>query len=260
MKDVNHLHCMAALCLALAIIGCGSDAPETSTTSNGSDTSEASTSSSGSDTSETDSSDLDESDPCTQKNLFASEVVSFEAGAEAGYGSDNFPDVVLGPPSGKGNNAGSLDVLSLGIGGTITLGFNGTKIVDEPGADFIVFENPFWVNNSPTNIWFDLAEVSVSDDGETWHVFPCEPVNPDEGNYGQCAGWRTVQEFEVDDDFVLTAEAAGGDAYDIADIGLEQISFIRIRDLAETGAAPSAGFDLDAVGAVHFKCLSQLEE
>lgn len=191
-------------------------------------------------------------DPSEQKNVFASEVISFEPGEAAGYGLDKFPDVVLGPPLGKGNHVGSMDVLTLGIGGTITLGLGGFEVVDGPGPDFIVFENPFWVNDSPANIWKDLAEVSVSEDAETWHTFPCTATDEESSSYGNCAGWRTVQAFEVDDDFVLDPQSAGGDAYDLADLGLTTIRYIRIRDLAETGTAPSAGFDLDAVGAVHF--------
>jgi len=194
----------------------------------------------------------DEAETSIQKNVFASEVISFEAGEAAGFGMDEFPDVVLGPPEGKGNNAGSMDVLSLGIGGTITLGLGGFDVVDGPGPDFIVFENPFWVNNSPTNIWKELAEISVSEDGETWHTFPCTVIDEQVDDYGDCAGWRTVQAFEVDDDFVLDPQTAGGDAFDLADLGLTQIRFIRIHDLAESGATPSAGFDLDAIGAVNF--------
>lgn len=191
-------------------------------------------------------------DPSEQKNVFASEVISFEPGEAAGYGMDKFPDVVLGPALGKGNNTGSMDVLSLGIGGTITLGFGGFEVIDGPGPDFIVFENPFWVDDSPANVWKELAEVSVSEDGETWHTFGCTATQEQAADYGDCAGWRTVQAFEVDDDFVLDPQSAGGDAYDLADLGLTTISYIRIRDLAETGTAPSAGFDLDAVGAVNF--------
>ncbi len=228
---------MVGLALAMLITSCGSDLPEASMSSNDSDIPE----------------------PCSQESLFANEVISFEPGEAAGYGSGDFPGIVLGPPNGKGNTSGGLDVLSLGVGGTITLGFNGAQIVDEPGADFIVFENPFWVNDSPEDVFAELGEVSVSDDGETWHVFDCEPTDVDAGDFGQCAGWRPVQAFEVDDDYVLTAEAAGGDAYDIADLGLEQIRFVRIRDLAESGAAPTAGFDLDAVGAVNFSCPSSTE-
>ncbi len=274
MKDVKHHgHLIAGLVLAFLMISCGADTPETSdpgesntietpTIEGEPDTTETSTIEDESDTTQPSSGD-DESDAtetCPQKNLFATEVISFEPGEGAGYGSGEFPEIVLGPPNGKGNNAGGLNVLSLGVGGTITMGFSGTPIIDEPGADFIVFENPFWVNNIPADVFAELAEVSVSDDGETWHVFDCEPVDPDAGDFGQCAGWRPVQAFEVNDDYVLTAEEAGGDAYDIADLGLEQIYFVRIRDLSESGAAPTAGFDLDAVGAVNFSCPSSTEQ
>ena len=42
--------------------------------------------------------------------------MSFEPGGNAGFGQDQLPDVVLGPPMGKGTSRGSLDVLSLGVG------------------------------------------------------------------------------------------------------------------------------------------------
>ena len=43
-----------------------------------------------------------------------------------------------------------------------------------------------------------------------------------------------------------------GDAFDLAEVGLAEARWVRIRDLGTGGEAPSAGFDLDAVGAVHF--------
>ena len=49
----------------------------------------------------------------------------------------------------------------------------------------------------------------------------------------------------------LDADRTGGDSFDLADVGLEEIRFIRIRDLDRQGAAPSGGFDLDSVGAIH---------
>jgi len=51
---------------------------------------------------------------------------------------------VLGPPRGK-PGAGSLHVLSLGVGGEIVLGFGGS-IVDGDGPDFVVFENAFFID------------------------------------------------------------------------------------------------------------------
>jgi hypothetical protein len=49
----------------------------------------------------------------------------------------------------------------------------------------------------------------------------------------------------------LDAEVSGGDAFDLADVGLASARFVRVRDVSRAGAAPSAGFDLDAVGVVH---------
>jgi hypothetical protein len=47
-------------------------------------------------------------------------------------------------------------------------------------------------------------------------------------------------------------EKAGGDAFDLADVGLRVARFIRITDLDNgSGDKGTAGFDLDAVAAVH---------
>src|SRR5262245_34625287 len=54
---------------------------------------------------------------------YAREIVSFEPGKGAGFGEDRLPEVVLGPPSGRGERQGSLNVLSLGRKGSIVLGF-----------------------------------------------------------------------------------------------------------------------------------------
>ena len=51
----------------------------------------------------------------------------------------------------------------------------------------------------------------------------------------------------------LDVEVTGGDAFDLATVGLERAKFVKIRDLSdpEDAVAPSAGFDLDAVGVIH---------
>ena len=58
-------------------------------------------------------------------------------------------------------------------------------------------------------------------------------------------------EFDSCELLPIAPELAGGDLFDLAQLGLESIRFIRIRDMSDGGASPSAGFDLDAVGAVH---------
>jgi hypothetical protein len=47
-------------------------------------------------------------------------------------------------------------------------------------------------------------------------------------------------------------EKAGGDAFDLKDVGLKMIRFVRITDLDNAvGGEGTMGFDLDAVAAVH---------
>ena len=175
-------------------------------------------------------------------------VESFEAGDEAGYGSNRYPDVIYGEPYGNGLTAGGVDVLSLGKNGVITVGFGGNAIVDGPGVDFIVFENPFQYGDG---LFFrELGEVSVSLDGQTWLAFPCDQgAMPPLG----CAGATPVL---ANGDLGISAydpAVSGGDAFDLATLGLSEVRFVRIRDLLGYGAEPTAGFDLDAVSIVHAK-------
>src|SRR5882724_8752844 len=88
---------------------------------------------------------------------FADAVVSFAPGAHAGFGADNLPAVVLGPPVGGGDLQGSLDVVSLGDGGSITLGFRENSICDGPGADFTVFENAFHAGSVVGPLFIELG-------------------------------------------------------------------------------------------------------
>ena len=183
---------------------------------------------------------------------FATSVVDHEfgEGASEGQGPDEFPDRVLGPPQGRGCCAGGLDVTSLGNGGVIVLAFDAV-ILDGPGDDFIVFENAFNVGGDPEAPFAELATVEVSDDGETWHEFPCEAL---EYPYDQCAGWHPVlandeQPFDPDH-----PEAAGGDAFDLAAVGLESATWVRITDRADLSEALDCCFDLDAVALINFEC------
>ena len=98
-------------------------------------------------------------------------VESFEAGEAAGYGEDQYPEIIYGEPLGNGDTQGGINVLSLGRGGTITIGFGGNTIVDGPGVDFTVFENPFLYGADGTLVFSELGEVSVSADGQTWQTF-----------------------------------------------------------------------------------------
>ena len=90
--------------------------------------------------------------------------------------------------------------------------------------------------------------MSVSMDGDNWKSFDCKS---EVGYpwYG-CAGWQIVGSFEPCAK-QLVPEETGADLFDLADLGIEETRFIRISDLATSGSPPSAGFDLDAVGAFY---------
>ena len=183
---------------------------------------------------------------------FATEVIDLQTGPGSGFGLSRLPYIVLGPPQGGGEFNGSSHVLSLGRGGQITLGFSPRACVDGPGADFVVFENPFRVSGDAQETFQELGAVSVSEDGETWFEFACSPGTAGEAQPG-CAGWSPVLINGLEESTPLNPETSGGEAFDLEDLGLERIHYLRIRDLSEIGDTPTAGFDLDSVGLVNFQ-------
>lgn len=182
---------------------------------------------------------------------FATSVVAHEFGPGQNVGQEVFPAPIFGPPQGAGARNGSIEgVVSLGNGGTVTVAFDGNGIADEPGPDFIVFENAFWVNGNPEQPFAELGTVAVSDDGVTWHEFPCTAT---EAPYGHCSGWRPVFANPENDLDPLDPAVAGGDPYDLSDIGVARARFVRVTDRADlTGTA--GVYDLDAVGIIHGVC------
>jgi hypothetical protein len=179
---------------------------------------------------------------------YVQSVISISYGPGAGFGQSKMPGIIEGPPKGGGANQGSLDVLTLGNGGEIVLGFGENTIIDGPGLDFIVFENAFDVGGDPTDPYSEIATVAVSEDGETWTEFPCTATAYP---YGSCAGWHPVYANPSDNQIDPTdPKTAGGDAFDLADIGVTKARFVRITDRADV---PST-FDLDAVSLVHATC------
>jgi hypothetical protein len=186
---------------------------------------------------------------------FITQVVAFEAGACAGFGQEEMPAIVEGPPVGGGYSQGSTDVLSLGTGGSIVVAFTPNAIVDGPGVDFIVFENPFDVAGNPDALYAEPGEVSVSNDGVTWTTFPCTATTYP---YGQCAGWHPVLSNPDNCLSPLDPSVAGGDPFDLHDIGVTSATYVRIVDKANEACSsdPSQdlttnGFDLDAIAIVN---------
>lgn len=177
-------------------------------------------------------------------------VEEFTPGTNAGFGADYFPEIIYNEPLGNGDTHGSLDVLSLGRNGTITFGFGGNSIVNGTGPDFTIFENPFRIGGDPNLVYRELGEVSVSLDGKTWLTFPCDAeAIPPVG----CAGSEPV--FANGDVGISSTDpsVSGGDFFDLETLGLQEVRFVRIRDVNGTGGSPGAGFDLDAAAIINAK-------
>ncbi|HTB76093.1 MAG TPA: hypothetical protein VK762_22745 [Polyangiaceae bacterium] len=184
---------------------------------------------------------------------FVTGVVSFTPGPCSGFGKSDMPGIVEGPPKGGGAQMGSLDVVSLGVGGEIVLSFAPNAIVDGPGPDFIVFENPFYIGGNPMKPYAEPGEVSVSDDGSTWSTYPCTATSYP---YGSCAGWHAVYSAPGNGISPVDPATAGGDAFDLADLGVTHARFVRIRDVSgevcpDAGGPNTDGFDLDAISIVN---------
>jgi hypothetical protein len=176
-------------------------------------------------------------------DAFADAVISFTPGPGAGYGQDKLPGVVLGPPQGAGDSAGSTDVLSLGQGGVIVLE-TGFTIIDGPGVDLLVFENPFAG-------FIETGIVAVSEDGGQWFEFPC--AAPIDGGTEGCAGVNPVYSNPSNGISPTDPTVAGGDGFDLAQLGVARANYVRIRDsgVNHSYAPPTGGFDLDAIAVVH---------
>ncbi len=205
-------------------------------------------------------------DASVPASRFVTEVVSFTPTDCAGFGIPSMPRIVEGPPVGGGTTHGSTDVVSLGCGGSIVVGFTPNAIVDGPGPDFIVFENPFWIAGDSSNVYAEPGEVSVSDDGAIWTTFPCTfTVDPGASDgtgtappYGGCAGSQVTYSNPDNGISPLDPTVAGGAAYDLATIGVAHARYVRIVDVTNE-SCPAAGadkpttngFDLDAVAIVN---------
>lgn len=178
----------------------------------------------------------------------AASVASFLPGSGSGFGADSLPGIVLGPPRGLGSVRGSAHVLSLGRYGEVVLDLGDCALADGEGADLIVFENPFYIGGDEENPYAELGIVGVSQNGIDYYEFICE-----EGGhpYTGCAGWNPVYSSPSNGISPFDVENAGGDHFDLADIGIVSAKYVRVRDAGTEGFGTSVGFDLDAISVVN---------
>ena len=243
--------------------------------------------------------------PTSAASFYASEVVSATRGdpAQSGFG-----DVgqALGAPSGSGGSAGaggegSTAVYNLGVGGSLTLGFDGPSsiggagagatptprgIADGDGADFIVFENAFRADDDPATTFAELVFVEVSSNGTDFARFRVLSATEEGvGAFGTIdaaavsgfAGVTPVYANPAENDVnPFDPAAAGGDAFDLADLSgdplvaagkldLDAVRFVRLVDVIGDGrhldaegrpiydptGLSNGGADIDALSVIH---------
>ncbi len=185
---------------------------------------------------------------------FADAVVDFAPGSGSGFGADLLPDVVLGPPRGGGPVQQSLDVVSLGNDGAITVRFDQPVICDGPGFDFTVFENAFHVTTPSGPVFEEYGIIAVSQDGVDFVELPYDAISHD----GLAGRVPVLSDPDNGIDPLQPAES-GGDAFDLSTVGLTWVAYVRITDPGATIPDPGnrippgdkGGFDLDAVAALH---------
>jgi len=189
---------------------------------------------------------------------FATQVVDYVQGPGATLVD---PLEALGAPLGGGLGLGSLDVVNLGTGGHLTLGFDVT-VTDGHGADFTVFENALLAAGQAFS---EVVFVEVSSDGLHFARFATEytgPVGPlpafgtlPVGSYSGFSGCLPVLSNAVTNTISpFDPVVSGGEAFDLAELvdhpsvtgGLVDLTSIRYIKLVDV----VAGVDLDSTGTV----------
>ncbi len=179
------------------------------------------------------------------------------------------------PEKGLGKALGvAEDIVVLGDGGQITLTFGG-YITNGAGADFAVFENSF------SDTFLELAFVEVSSNGQDFFRFPnfsftASPVNGfgaiDPTNIDGLAG-KYRQGFGTPFDLESLSARPGLD--------VNKVKYVRLIDVIGNGTTfdsfpaayggphpvydpyptiGSSGFDLDAVGVIHYAAVAAVPE
>jgi hypothetical protein len=195
------------------------------------------------------------------------------ADSTSGYATAGDPSFAVGKADGSG-------VVSLGDGGTAILTFQ-SPIINGAGYDFAVFENgfPFGVD---TLFFLELAFVEVSSDGQHYFRFPslsltdtivqidnANGINPNAIN--NLAGKYIVNygtPFDLDE------------LKNISGLDIDNITYIKVIDIVgsldttytrrdasgrkinDPWPTPfaSSGFDLDAIGVIHQKWQSGIDD
>jgi hypothetical protein len=205
---------------------------------------------------------------------WASSVVSFNPGPQD-ITNPNSPLVTFGSPSnalGPRTGDATFSVVSLGDGGSITLGFD-KPIANGPGADFAVFENGF-LSGGAGMAFLELAFVDVSSDGVNFFRFPSISLTQTDVQVGGFGLLDARNLYNLAGKYI----AGYGTGFDLDDLvgvspllDVNRVLYVRITDVVGSidpryGSRDSlgnlindpfktpfasSGFDLGGVGVIH---------
>jgi hypothetical protein len=114
---------------------------------------------------------------CLESFPFSSGAYLADLSVNAAVGAGAFDDPTLATNRicGGGFGTGSTDVYSLGSSSEcesgeecIVLEWNGLRVENGTGIDFVVYENPFIFGNNANSRFIEAVIVEVSEDGSNW--------------------------------------------------------------------------------------------
>ncbi|WFB35162.1 hypothetical protein P3T73_13435 [Kiritimatiellota bacterium B12222] len=152
--------------------------------------------------------------------------------------------------------------------GSLTISFS-TPIQNRSGADFTIFENGF-VSNYTTpsgtvagEFWAELAYVEVSQNGVDFYRF--DSVSTTDSAVGPYGTLDQTQVYNLAGKHANAYGDSWGTPFDLSDIGLDAIQYIRVVDIPGSGSFQDAsgdaiydgwytwgsgGADIEAFGAI----------
>ncbi|MFZ5627664.1 MAG: LIC_13355 family lipoprotein [Spirochaetota bacterium] len=159
-----------------------------------------------------------------------------EAPGHTGTGFYNSPSLtngIHGAGSGAGATSGIFSLDNSGTSSHVVLRWDGKKVKNGSGIDFVVFENGFNISGNPATRFMDLVIVEVSNDNVSYCGFAPDYTNASETTYSNNpAHWsrfagrtpvlynqtsndlNATQLFQ-DNDANYEPDLAGGDAFDL---------------------------------------------
>ena len=215
----------------------------------------------------------------TAMHADSSAFVAWATGVEVERGPMNIADPSLGLANfgpdltvALGRPGGTMDVISLGDGGSATLTF-ASPIYNGPGPDFAVFENGLVNAQDNTICFLELAFVEVSSDGENFFRFPAVSKVQDTAQVGgfDCIHASLIHNFAGKYSVFYGTPFDLDEVEDNALLDKMKVTHVRIIDVVgdidpeyatkdsedhivnDPWPTPfgSSGFDLDAVGVIY---------